>query len=272
MADGSRPDWAPETVNLNAPSAARVWDYFLGGSHNFAVDREVADAAIALKPDLPQLARAVRIYLRRVTEAISRAGVTQFLDIGSGIPTVGSVHEVARAVNPGARVAYVDHDPVAVAHGRALLRDLDGVTAVRGDVCTPGEILDDAEVRATLDFTQPIGLLLCAVLHFVPDEADPAGIVATIRDALAPGSFLAVQHATNDAQPPETIAMLKMWNANSPEPMYWRTHEEITGLFAGFTLLEPGVVFLSHWRPDSWEELDTNPERFASYAALGRKD
>lgn len=272
MADAARPEWAPESVNLQVPSAARVWDYFLGGSHNFAVDREVAEAAIAMKPDMPQLAKAVRIYLRRATEAIAQAGVTQFLDIGSGIPTVGSVHEVAREVNPDARVVYVDHDPVAVAHSQKLLRDYDGVVAVRGDVRAPDEILADAQVRDTLDFSRPIGLLLCALLHFVSDEADPGGLVGTLRDALVPGSFLAVQHATNDEQPPETIEMLKMWNANSPEPMYWRTREEITDLFAGFTLLEPGVVFLSQWRPEPWEESDPHPERFASYAALGRKN
>lgn len=272
MADTLRPDWAPDSINLDAPSAARVWDYFLGGTHNFEIDRKVADAAIAMKPDMPELARAVRVYLHRAVEAIAQSGVNQFLDIGSGIPTVGAVHEVARAIHDDARVVYVDHDPIAVAHSHAILRDDPYVIAVRGDLRAPEAILADEQVRATLDFQRPIGLLLCGVLHFVPDEYDPAGIVGTLSDALAPGSFLSIQHATNDAQPAETVEMLKMWNANSPEPMYWRTRQQVTELFAGFTLLEPGVVFLPSWRPGPREQAEANPERFASYAAVGRKN
>lgn len=272
MVDGGmRPDWAPKSIDLNAPSAARVWDYFLGGSHNFTVDRQVADAAIAMKPDMPELARTVRVYLHRAVEAIAQAGVKQFLDIGAGIPTVGAVHEVARAVHPDAAVVYVDHDPIAVAHSQALLRDDPYASAVRGDLREPENILADEQVRAALDFRQPIGLLLCGVLHFVADDYDPAGIVATLGSALAPGSFLAVQHATNDAQPAETVEMLRMWNANSPEPMYWRSRGQIVELFGGFELLEPGVVFLPMWRPGQRERVEEHPERFASYAALGRK-
>ena len=272
MADMVRPDWAPDSIDLNAPSAARVWDYFLGGSHNFAVDRQVADAAIAMKPDMPELARAVRVYLHRAVEAMAQAGVTQFLDIGSGIPTVGAVHEIARSVHEDAAVVYVDHDPIAVAHSQALLRDDPYVTTVRGDLRAPERILADEQVRAALDFRRPIGLLLCGVLHFVPDEFDPAGIVGTLSDALAPGSYLGIQHATNDEQPASTVEMLRMWNANSPEPMYWRTRQQVIDLFAGYTLQEPGVVFLSLWRPGPREQIEAHPERFASYAALGRKD
>lgn len=271
MTDTARPEWAPTTIDLNVPSAARVWDYFLGGSHNFAVDRRVADAAIAMKPDMPELARSVRIFLRRAAEEIAQAGVKQFLDIGSGIPTVGAVHEVARAVHRDATVVYVDHDPVAVAHSQAMLRDDPHAFAVRGDLRAPKDILTDEQVRAVLDFDQPIGLLLCGVLHFVPDEYDPPDIISTLRGALAPGSFMAVQHATNDAQPAETIAMLEMWNANSPEPMYWRSRQEISGMFNGFDLVQPGVVFLPLWRPGLREHDEPHPERFASYAAVGRK-
>jgi len=269
---GGRPVWAPETVDTEVPSAARVWDYFLGGSHNFPADRQVAEAAIAMKPDMPLLARAVRGFLHRAVEAITEAGVTQFLAIGAGIPTVAAVHETARAITPDARVVYVDHDPVAVAHGQALLADDAGAICVLGDLRAPGAILNDELVRSLFDLDRPVGLLLCGVLHFVSDEYDPAGIVATLRDALAPGSYLAIQHATHDAQPAETVAMLEMWNANSPEPMYWRSKEQIADLFTGFTLLEPGVVFLPSWRPEPQLAPEEHPERFASYAALGRKE
>jgi SAM-dependent methyltransferase len=266
----TRPDWAPASINLDVPSSARVWDYFLGGSHNFAADRQVAEAAIAMKPDMPELARQVRMYLHRAVRAIASAGVTQFLDIGSGIPTVGPVHAIAREYHPGARVAYVDHDPVAVAHGQAMLADDPGAVFVSGDLRTPGAILDDPRVSGLLDFGRPVGLLLCGVLHFVSGEDDPAGIVASLRDALAPGSFLAVQHATVDEQAAETIEMLAMWNANSPEPMYWRTRAEIAGLMAGFDIQEPGVVFLPCWRPEPGAKDEEHPERFTSYAALAR--
>jgi hypothetical protein len=266
-----RPQWAPESVDLEAPSAARVWDYFLGGSHNFAADRRVADAAIAMKPDMPELARRVRRFLQRAVTLMSEAGVTQFLDIGAGIPTVGPVHEVARAINPSAKVAYIDHDPVAVAHGKLLLADDPQTISVWGDLRSLKIILSDAEVRGLLDFSQPVAVLLCAVLHFVPEESDPAGMLATLRDTLVPGSYVAIQHATHDMQPRETVEMLEMWNANSPEPMFWRSKEQITDLFSGFDLVEPGVVFLPEWRPDPGEEPEPHPERFASYAAVGVK-
>jgi hypothetical protein len=258
-------------MSFEMPSAARVWDYFLGGSHNFAADRLVAEAAIAIKPDMPELARRVRMFLHRAVKVIAEAGVTQFLDIGAGIPTVGPVHEVARRAHPQARVVYVDHDPVAVAHGQMMLEDDELAACVRGDLrCVTG-ILEDPQVSGLLDFTRPVGVLLCSVLHFVADRHDPSGVLATLRERMVPGGYMAIQHATGDAQPRETVEMLEMWNANSPEPMYWRTREEISALLSGFTLLEPGVVFLPAWRPDPREKPDPCPERFASYAALARR-
>lgn len=272
MTDAVRPDWAPESIDMEVPSAARVWDYFLGGSHNFPADRDVAEAAIALKPDMPALARSVRGFLHRSVELIARAGVRQYIDIGAGIPTVGAVHETARAVQPGATVAYVDHDPVAVIHGQALLREDERAVSVLGDLRDPARILADSQVRALVRLDEPVAVLLCGVLHFVADADAPARIIATLRDALAPGSYLVIQHATQDEQPPETIAMLEMWNTNSPEPMYWRTRSEIADLFEGFTLVDPGVVFMPSWRPDPHLEPEPHPERFASYAAVGRLD
>ncbi|MBW8802359.1 MAG: SAM-dependent methyltransferase, partial [Catenulisporales bacterium] len=224
-------------------------------------------------PDLPELAQQVRMFLHRAVGTAAAAGVDQFLDIGAGVPTMGPVHETARQSRPGARVVYVDHDPVAVAHGEAMLAGDGGAVFIQADARSPHAILDNSRVRDLIDFDRPVAVLLCSVLHFVADADDPAGIVATLREAMAPGSFLVVQHATHDGQPRATIDMLEMWNANSPEPMYWRGGEQIERLFEGFTLLDPGVVPLPLWRPEpeESERAKHDPERYASYAAVAVK-
>ncbi|MCW6010449.1 SAM-dependent methyltransferase [Micromonospora sp. CPCC 205371] len=264
-----RPEWAPHEVDLSRPSAARVWDYFLGGAHNFAVDRQVADEAIQFKPDLPDLARAVRQFLRRSVQLMAQSGIDQFIDIGAGLPTEGNVHQIAQNHNPQARVVYVDHDPVAVTHARAILAGNDQVAVVAGDLRAPDTIYAAPGLRRLVDFDRPVGLLLCAVLHFVADDSDPNHILATLTDPLVPGSYLAIQHATHDAQPSQTIQMLEYWNSQSPEPMHWRTRTQIAGFFDGFSLLEPGLVELTGWLPDQPDDAD--PTRFASYAGIGRK-
>jgi SAM-dependent methyltransferase len=266
-----RPDWAPSEVDPERPSAARMWDYLLGGAHNFAADRRVAEQAVAFKPDLPELAREVRAFIHRAVAFLSEAGIDQFIDIGSGIPTRGNVHEKAQQLNPAAKVLYVDHDPVAIAHSQAILRDNSRAAAVLGDLRDPGAILKQPEVHELLDLDRPVGLLLISVLHFVFDEYDPKAIVATLRDALAPGSYLVIQHASADEQPEDTLKMLEYFNSQSPEPMRWRTREQITEFFEGFTILEPGVVFLTQWRPDP-DRHEPDPVRFASYTAIGRKE
>jgi O-methyltransferase involved in polyketide biosynthesis len=269
----SRPEWAPASIDLDQPSSARVWDYFLGGSHNFEVDRRVAEQAIAFKPDMPELARQVRMFLHRAVRTAAAAGIDQYIDIGAGVPTMGPVHETAREAVPGARVVYVDHDPVAVAHGRAMLADDPDAAFIQADARSPRAILDHPELRALIDFDRPVAVLLCGLLHFVADADDPAALVATLGEAMAPGSYLIVQHASHDGQAGDIIKMLQMWNERSPEPMYWRTHAEIEALFTGFTLLEPGVVPLPLWRPEpeERERAAQNPERYASYAAVGIK-
>jgi len=268
----NRPEWAPASINLDQPSSARVWDYFLGGSHNFEVDRRVAEQAIAFKPDMPDLARQVRMFLQRAVHVCSAAGIGQFIDIGAGVPTMGPVHEIARETVPAARVAYVDHDPVAVAHGQAMLAGDPDAAFIQADARSPQAILDHPEVRALIDFDRPVAVLLCSLLHFVSPEDDPAALVATLRAALAPGSHLVVQHASHDGQSGDVIKMLQMWNANSPEPMYWRTHDEIEALFDGFTILEPGVVQVQRWRPDPADRGESRDhDRYASYAAVGVK-
>ncbi|ACU71398.1 protein of unknown function DUF574 [Catenulispora acidiphila DSM 44928] len=269
----SRPEWAPAAIDLDQPSSARVWDYFLGGSHNFEVDRRVAEQAIAFKPDMPDLARQVRMFLQRAVRTAAAAGIDQYIDIGAGVPTMGPVHEIARETVPHARVVYVDHDPVAVAHGQALLADDPDAVFIQADARSPRAILDHPEVHALIDLDRPVAVVLCSLLHFVSADDDPAALVATLRAAMAPGSHLIVQHASHDGQSGDIIKMLQMWNANSPEPMYWRTHDEIENLLAGFTILDPGVVPLPLWRPEAEDRAGAaeNPERYASYAAVGTK-
>jgi S-adenosyl methyltransferase len=271
-----RPDWAPAEVDTQRPSAARVWDYFLGGAHNFAVDRQVADEAIKFKPDMPDLARAVRGFLRSSVRLMVNSGIDQLIDIGSGIPTVGNVHEVAQKLNPNVRVVYVDHDPVAHAHSLTILAGDDRIVPVQGDLRDPDSILAAPALRETIDFARPVGLLLVGVLHFVFDEYDPVGILRRLRDAVVPGSYLAIQHATYDSQPEATRQMLQYWNSQSPESMRWRTKEQIAAFFGDWSLIEPGIVFLPLWPTDTNEhgdeQVDEHPERFASYAAVARKD
>ncbi|MEV0713331.1 SAM-dependent methyltransferase [Asanoa sp. NPDC050611] len=258
MAQGNS-SWSPDEIDRDKPNAARVYDYYLGGAHNFAADRAMAEQAIADWPELPALMRANRAFLRRAVRFMVRCGVQQFLDLGAGLPTAGSVPETA----PSSRVVCVDIDPVAVAHGRALLADNPLVTVLQGDLRDPAAVL----AASGLDLSAPVGVLLVAVLHFVDDAADPAGIVAAYRDGLASGSMFAVTHATADAQP-ERAATHRQLYRRTALPMTMRTRAEVTSLFAGLELLPPGVVDMTHWQPDP----DTDQSmRLAGYAAVGLK-
>jgi SAM-dependent methyltransferase len=266
-----RPEWAPSGVDMDRPSAARVYDYFLGGSHNFAVDREVAKAIAGMTPDIGATMRANRAFLGRVVRFLVGAGISQFLDIGSGIPTVGNVHQVARQANPEARVAYVDNDPVAVAHSAALLAGTERTAVLRADARDPAAILAHDDVNRVLDLSQPTAVLLLGVLHFVPDADDPAGIVARLRDAVAPGSYLVLVNATDTDQPPEVIEAQKL-SGRTGTPIFLRSYERLLAQFDGLTLIEPGLVHLPLWRPDAPSDVDDRPQRFGAFAGVGRKD
>lgn len=259
-----------DEIDLSRPSAARVYDYYLGGAHNFAVDREMAQQAIRLWPELPVIMQANRAFLRRAVRYCVSAGVRQFLDLGSGIPTAGNVHEVARAVDPGTRVVYVDRDPVAVTYSRSILGDDRQTTVVKADLRAPDALMARPEVTSLLDFDQPIAVMMVAVLHFVPDSDDPAGIIAGYREAMAPGSFLVVSHASDEAQPEKVEEHRELYRRTST-PMTMRTREQVTALFEGFDVVDPGVVFLPLWRPESPDDVDEHPERFTGLAAVGRK-
>ncbi|MGH3922628.1 MAG: SAM-dependent methyltransferase [Pseudonocardiaceae bacterium] len=265
-----RPSWAPGEVDLDNPSGARVYDYYLGGSHNFAVDRQMARRAIELWPDLPQIMQANRAFLRRATRYLVSQGITQFLDIGSGIPTVGNVHQVAQAALPEARVVYVDIDPVAVAHSRAILTGNQRADIVQADLADVQGILRDPRAARLLDLTQPIGVLMVALLHFVPEEADPAKIIARYRDVLVPGSHLVISHASHDGRPDLVGPHAELYRRTST-PMTMRSRSQIEALLDGFDVVPPGVVFLPLWRPESPADVDEHPERFTGYAAVGRR-
>jgi S-adenosyl methyltransferase len=265
-----RPDWAPEGIDIERPSAARIYDYWLGGSHNFASDREVARQIVNIVPDTPLIMQANRAFLHRAVRYLVDAGIRQFLDIGSGIPTLGNVHEVAQKIAPDARVVYVDIDPVAVAHSQYILAGNELATVVQEDLRHPDRILAHPEVRGLLDFGQPIALLLLAVLHFIQDADDPAGIVTRLRDALPPGSYLALSHGTADGMSEEAKRATELFSRSTTPPAT-RTHAEVERLFAGFELVEPGLVWAPQWHPEHPEEVGEHPEQALNYVGVGRK-
>ncbi|MFJ1461712.1 SAM-dependent methyltransferase [Nocardia sp. N2S4-5] len=267
----TRPSWAPEGIDLDRPSASRVYDFFVGGMHNFEIDRVLARQIESFTPNVAETMRANRDLLRRCVRDLVDAGITQFLDLGSGIPTVGNVHEVAQARNPESRVVYVDIDPVAVAHSQAILAGNERASVVRADMADPETILADPEVTRLLDFAQPVAVLLLGVLHFVPDDADPGGCVARLQEAVAPGSYIAITHATADGQPAEVLEAQKLSGRTSTE-IVLRGKDEIAAFFGDWPLLEPGLVHLPLWRPENPADVGERPEMSGAYGGLARKE
>ncbi len=269
----TRPSWAPPEIDLDRPSAARVYDYYLGGFHNFPADREMAREAIRMWPELPLMMRTNRAFLRRAVRYAVGQGVTQFLDIGSGIPTVGNSHEIARQADAAARVVYVDVDPVAVVHSRAILGGDTRTAVVQADLRDPDRILDDELIRGLIDFDRPVVILLVAVLHFIGDEDDPKELIARLYDAVAPGSLLVLSHASQDGQPALADSHQRLY-ARTPTPMTMRSQDQIRELFGKFEMIEPGVVPIRQWRPES-DPADDDPadnsERMVGFAGVGIK-
>ncbi|WP_262057061.1 SAM-dependent methyltransferase [Streptomyces sp. STR69] len=266
-----RPAWAPRSIDISVPSVSRIYDYYLGGSHNFEVDREAARKAMEFLPGLPKIMQANRAFMRRAVRFAAAEGITQFLDIGSGIPTFGNVHEVAQEASPGAHVMYVDHDPVAVAHSQAVLAGNATAGVVAADLRKPQEILASAEVQRLIDVNRPVALLLVAILHFVEDADDPYGAVAQLRDALAPGSLLILTHASYEGipLPPERAEGAVDVYKDIRNPLIMRSREEIARFFEGYDMVEPGLVPMPDWRPDTAPE-DEDPYSFSGFAGVGR--
>ncbi|AWZ10588.1 MULTISPECIES: SAM-dependent methyltransferase [unclassified Streptomyces] len=273
-----RPAWAPPGIDISVPSVSRIYDYYLGGSHNFEVDRQAARRAMEFMPGLPKIMQANRAFMRRAVRYAVGAGVTQFLDIGSGIPTFGNVHEIAQAASPEARVVYVDHDPVAVAHSQAVLGNTERTGVVAADLRKPQEILTAPEVGRVLDLSRPVALMLVAVLHFLEEADDPYAAVAELREALAPGSLLIVTHASYQGIPlSEEVASGTVGvYRDIRNPLVMRDAEQIGRFFEGFDLLEPGLVAMPNWRPDGpdgpdGDTTDEDPYAFSGFAGVGRK-
>ena len=264
--------WVPDGTPLDKPNPARMYDYYLGGYHNFEIDRLVSDQINEIYPDMLPSAHANRAFLRRVVEFLAAQGVDQFLDIGSGLPTVGNVHEVAQRANPAARVVYVDIDPIAVAHSEAILVDNPNAAAIQGDVRQPDSILDHATVQELLDFSRPMGILLLTVVHYVVDDEKAYGAVRTLRDALAPGSYVAISHLSYDGVPREIAEPIRQLGARSAISSQARSRAEILSLFDGLELVEPGLVRAPLWRPEGPDDvLLDKPERVPGWVGVGRK-
>lgn len=263
----SLPAWAPPGVDTESPNAARVYDYWLGGAHNFAADREFGDRVKCVIP-AEYFALMNRAFLGRVVRyLVNEAGIRQILDLGSGVPTVGNVHEIAQDAVPDCRVVYVDNEPVAVAHSELILEGNSRAAIVAADLRDPHAVMSHPDTRRLIDFTEPVAVIMCAVLHFIPDDDDPAGIVADYGDSMAPGSFLAISHATADDYP-EDLAEVVMLYERTSTPATLRTHRQICDLFEGFTLLSPGVVFTPLWRPDTPPNGE-DPRRSLCYGGVG---
>jgi SAM-dependent methyltransferase len=256
---------------MHAPHPARVYDYYLGGRDSFEPDRKAAEEALAVAPELRAVARENRAFLGRAVRYLVDAGVRQFLDIGTGMPARGNVHEVAQAVAPDSRVVYVDSDPVVVVHARALMTAREpgkGPTAaVQGDVREPESILVHPEVLGLLDFGQPLAVLIVSVLQFVPDR-DPAEIIAPFRDALPPGGHLVLSHPTQDVHPGQAGRVADAYQRVGI-PSVPRGKAEIERAMEGFDLLEPGVVQTPLWRPDG--PVTPDLDRIWMYGSVGRK-
>jgi SAM-dependent methyltransferase len=262
-------NWIPTSVDLEKASGARVYDYVLGGNHNFGVDRQLAEQMLAVQPHVRRAALMNRAFLRRAVLHMMDNGVRQFLDLGSGIPTVGNVHEIAHAVDPASRVVYVDNEHVAVEHSQLLLEGNENATMVHADITKPGLVLGDPATRRLLDFAQPIGLLAVTIGHYILDDA--VGVFDAYRDVLAPGSYLAITHLTNDfaVTDADELAELMKKSQNNVTP---RTKAEVAELFGDFELVEPGIVTSSQWRPAREEDVTPVPGEDAVHAGVARKN
>ncbi|MFI6925647.1 SAM-dependent methyltransferase [Nonomuraea spiralis] len=232
---------APRGVDPHIPNSARMYDYFLGGKNNFPADRELAELVLSAMPEVRDGTRENRLLIGRVVRYLCDRGVTQFLDLGSGLPAAENVHEVALRLVPEARVVYVDNDPVVAAHGRALLAGPERVVMLHGDVRRPREVLDSPEVRGLLDLDRPVAVLMMFLLHLIPDKDDPYGVVAAYRDALAPGSYLAISHAGSD-HAPERVARVRDFYRRASTPFCPRPGEKIAAFFGDFELIPPGLT------------------------------
>jgi hypothetical protein len=256
-------------MELDRPCAARIYDAFLGGSHNLGADRAFVERVEAALPGITEVYRENRAFVRRTVEYLIAQGVRQFLDLGSGIPTIGHVHEVARRRTRHFRVLYVDNEPLTVAHSRPLLADEPRAEIIWADCREPESILQAPETSTLLDLDRPVALLMSAVLHFIPDSDDPQSLMATYREVIADGSYLAVSHATGTADPVAMRTLEDLYRETA-DPLIARDTDRIDALFGDFDLLPPGTSYLTDWRPDP-DQAGTRPRYRVLYGGLARK-
>ncbi|MCO6003661.1 SAM-dependent methyltransferase [Actinoallomurus purpureus] len=243
MSDGS-------VIDVNTPSTARIYDFLLDGKDNFAADREAAARLLEASPGAKAMAQGNRRFMVRAVRVLAEAGVRQFIDLGTGIPTSPNTHEVARRIHPDARVVYVDHDPIVMAHNRALRARPEGVVAIEGDIRRPHEILDHPEVRELIDFDRPVGVLCLAVLHFVSDAENPDGVLAALRARMSPGSHLVISTTSSEGFSAEEVEVITGSYTGVSSGLTLHSRERVERFFDGLELLEPGVVDIFTWRAD----------------------
>jgi len=254
-------------IETDRPSIARLYDYLLGGTHNFAADRELAHKLLQAEPNARYIVAENRAFLGRAVRFLLSAGIRQFIDLGAGIPTQQNVHEIAQKHDPEAKVVYVDNDPIAVAHSRQILWDRSRARVIEGDLREPDSVLDHPDLTSLIDLNQPVGLLMISVLHFVPDSGEPVSAVDRFARTLAPGSHLVIAHATHEAAP-EAAAQVHDLSTTATASIHPRAREEIMPFFSRFDLVEPGLVYLSSWRPD---EPPADPDVVWIFGGVGRK-
>jgi hypothetical protein len=270
--DAMEPGFAASQVDTSKPHPARMYDAYLGGRDNYAADREAVRQILRDFPEVRAIARANRAFMQRAVRFLAdEPGIRQFIDIGTGIPSAGNVHEVAGQVAPGTRVVYVDNDPIVHVHANALLTGSGSTSIVLADLRDPEGILGDPKLRGLIDFTEPVALLLIAILHFITEAEDPAGIVATLREALPPGSYLVLSHGTADFHPPGVAGQAAVGYEHATAPLVLRGFEQVSAFFDGFDLVEPGLVQAPLWRPDGRPPRPRDLAKLGIYAGVARK-
>jgi hypothetical protein len=270
--DAMEPGFAAAEIDTSKPHPARMYNAYLGGNDNYPADRAAVRQILRNFPEVRGIALANRAFMQRAVRFLAaEAGIRQFIDIGTGIPSAGNVHEVAGRAAPDARVVYVDNDPIVHVHANALLTGSGTTGIVLADLRDPAAIVAHPQLRELIDFSRPVALLLVAILHFIRDEEDPAGIVATLRDALPDGSYLALSHGTLDFHPPGGEDLAASGYQNATAPLVLRARERVLPFFDGFELLEPGLVQAPLWRPEGRRPRPRDLEKLGIYAGVGRK-
>jgi hypothetical protein len=261
--------WIVDGIDLNRPSVCRMYDYLLGGYHNFEVDRAIIEKTREIYPDVALAAQVGRSFLRRAVTYLLDKGITQFIDIGSGIPTSGHVHEILEAAKVDGQVVYVDIDPVAIAHSQSILRGKPHTLALQENARNPEKILNQIKESNVIDFHEPVALLLITLLQFIEDLDESRAFIDRYRSHLAPGSYLAFTHGTTEGTPPGVLEGFSKLSESSPTKAYYRNRAEIFSVFEGYEFEKPGIVYAPLWHPDGPEEIFLDqPERSLIYAGI----